>query len=138
MFRFTKNSLAIAWGGYHFDHTMKRSSSRWIFTLALGILLAIGLAASAVQAGQMTLDPATSDCMSAMELDCCGDCDGDDERVSVGACLSICSSGACAVMVSVIVPKMMDQPRLSASARRFSQNRVASPEPHPPRPFYLI
>ena len=94
--------------------------------------------AAAVEASQMMLDPANSVCASAMGMDCCDNCDGDDKSVGGVACLSFCSSNACAVIASGPVPKIADQSLEHVPAPQFLQNRATPPDPFPPIPFYLV
>lgn len=124
--------------GRHLVAAMKCWSSRRILTLVFGLLLAVGTVVSAVQASDMALDLATSGCVDTTGAICCDNCGGDDGDVYAGACLPICSGGACGLIPSRITLKMADQPQMLASTHPASLGRTSCPDPFPPRPFNLV
>ena len=117
---------------------MKRSYSRQILALVLGLMLAVGTVVSAVQASDMAFDPATSSCVDSMGSICCDDCDKADGNIDASACQLVCMAGACAVMPSRITLKTADQERGPVPTHLASLDRSSSPEPNPPRPIDFV
>ena len=117
--------------------------TRWTFrrarVLVLGLLLALGMSLSVVQAGAM----AASMAMSAQQMAATGmgDCSACKDTTS-GAKSMICDA-ACAAAVTATVPQFAALVIRSTVDRPLFQSPMpsgwaASPNPHPPQQIALI
>jgi hypothetical protein len=117
---------------------MRRTPLHRLHLLVLAAFLGLGLSLSAVQAGIMSAQMEVAAMLPEPGSDECADCEGgDDGRVEVGSCLSVCGAAAHALLPSepVALP--------SASRASFQTGylvlggRSHSPDPGPPRPAIL-
>lgn len=117
---------------------MKRWTPRQLIALILGVLFALGVSLSAVQAADMAAKM-TAAAMDAAAADRCnGGCGGDDNAMSAGSCVMVCPNSVQAV-VPAVGPVVMHVPReappISESA---SAGRSSRPDPYPPKSVLLI
>ena len=114
---------------------MKHWSLRQVLALVFGLLLGAGTLVTAVQAGDMALDLATSGCGDSVGTTCCGG--GDDGDVYTSSCLPICAAGASGVIPSQTTRNTADRQQVLALTHPASLGRVSAPAPGPPRTIDL-
>jgi hypothetical protein len=108
---------------------MKRRSSQRIVALLLGVILALGMNLSAVQANDMAIDM-----VMCSDMDGCNDrgnesdCDGNG-----GACLSVCTTLTPAVLDPAVAVKTAEASSLPLPDGQSTYGRASSPDPHPPK-----
>ena len=107
--------------------------------LMLGLLLALGISLSVVQAGAMAAGMATS----AHQMSANGMSDCDSCKDSPGGAKSMVCDAACTVVVIVTVPQLAVLViRLSAEHPLFQSPMLSgwtvSPNPHPPKHVALV
>ena len=121
----------------HVVDVMKHLTARQIVVCLLGLMLSLGMGLSAVQANNMTVDMALAGDMDGSGSGGCTGCGGDDTAKS-GSCFSICASS-----VFMMQAPTTTSSRIEPSAPFFPdtlplRSTAFSPDPHPPRPTFLL
>ena len=119
---------------------MNRWPSRRAFALVLGVLLALGMTVSAVQAGGMVVKMVSmASTMGATGQGGCDGCGSDDGKAAAaGACLSVCTTQALAVLPPTFSVSLVPAKDLSLPRHATPPDRTSSPDPDPPRPADLV
>ena len=114
---------------------MKRGSFRQILTLMLGLLVAMGMSLSAVQANNMTM---SGEKMSASEMGHCSSCKDNPDGAKMMTCGATCVAPLNAtvpesdvLLVDIPVDRPVVQPHVPAGW-------TTSPNLHPPKFITLI
>lgn len=115
---------------------MTRFPARQAFALFLGVLVALGMSLSAVQAGNMAAKMAVASDMGASGHNGCGGCGGSGD--AGGAKAMVCAPACVAPVLAVLPqasPMTFDQPR-GFSLRPYARllGHISTPDPYPPRP----
>jgi len=109
---------------------MKRGSFRQLFVLMLGLLVAMGMSLSVVQASNMTM---SGDKMSASDMGHCSSCKDNPDGAKTMACGATCVAPMNATVRqfdAVLVELPVDRP---VSQSPMLSGWIASPNPHPPK-----
>ena len=116
---------------------MRRTLSHRLHLLVLATFLGLGMSVSAVQAGIMSAQTEIAAMLPEPGSDECARCDGGDEgRVDVGSCLSVC--GAAHALLPGEPAALPSASRASFQARYLVLGgRSHSPDPGPPKPLTL-
>lgn len=116
----------------HIRMMMGRRPSRRLLALLLGVLVALGMSFSAVQASGMAVKMTIASDMSGSGQGGCSGCT-DDGGAQAGMCHPACTVAAVAVLPSGPVVATAQVLRLPPSSNLVSSGRVSSPDPSPPR-----
>ena len=116
---------------------MKHWTIRRIAICLLGMLLSLGMGLSAVQAGGMTVKMAVAGDMGASGGDGCTGC-GDDDAGKAATCLSVCSSPVFTMPAGSGIVSRMEPVASPLCDARPLRSIAFSPDPHPPRPDFVV
>lgn len=133
------NALARGWIWPHLLRAMKRWTPRQLIALVLGVVFALGISLSAVQATEMAVKMSAAAAMGTVAPDGCGGgCGGDDDTASADSCVMVCPNAFQAVVPASgpIVTKDVSESRPGGQFP--SAGRSSYPDPHPPKPVIPI
>lgn len=99
----------------------------------LGLVLALGMSASAVQATDMTVKMALASDMGAQDHDPCAGCTGDGSGMKVTGCDIVCVAPAVAALPQTVSFMHVDARELPLPAQPLLVGWALPPDPHPPR-----
>lgn len=117
---------------------MKRWSSRRVFTLLLGVFLALGMSLSVVQASDMTAKMAMTSGMSDSGQGGCDACGGGDGNTNAGTCMPMCTAGhGPAVVFLGSYFSALHAVVSSVSYEGRCHGLASAPDPYPPRSIDL-
>lgn len=118
---------------------MKRGSFRQLFVLMLGLLVAMGMSLSVVQASNMAAGMTMSgETMSVSGMDHCSSCKDDPDGAKMMTCGATCVPPMNATVPqfdALLVELPVDRP---VSQSPMLSGWTASPNPHPPKLTALI
>lgn len=114
---------------------MKHWSSRQFIALFLGVLLALGMSLSAVQASEMAVQMVmTSDAGASGQ----GDCDGCDDSADAVTCTPVLScSGMAALLPAAGGFTVAQAIKQVTPVSGVARDLIAPPDPYPPRSLDL-
>lgn len=118
---------------------MKHWTPRQLIALVLGVMFALGISLSAVQATEMAVKMSAAAAMGTAAPDGCGGgCGGDDGAASAGSCVMVCPNVFQALVPASgpIVTIDLSEPRPIGEFP--SAGRSSYPDPYPPKPVILI
>jgi hypothetical protein len=116
---------------------MKRWPLRQVLALMLGVLLALGMSLSAVQASDMALAMAATG--GAGSDDCSSGCGGDDGGKDAKAmtCAAVCIPPAVAVLAPTPSVAFDHTANVQSEPDSLLPDWASSPDPYPPRSIDL-
>lgn len=119
----------------HVGRAMKKRSVRHVLAALFGVLLALGVSVSAVQAGEMSLQMAMAAEAGASGQGGCDDCAGGDDAGMTCPSALLCS-------VIAILPAERGMPAATPARSpdrtfRLARGLAAPPDPYPPRLLQL-
>lgn len=113
---------------------MNRSRSRQVFALILGLFVALGMSASAVQATDMAVKMATASSMGAAGSGTCNGCGDDGSGMKAAGCgIAVCAAPVVAALPQTLSMTQIDLHELPSTAEPLLTGRASSPDPRPPR-----